>query len=610
MRVWIWGAVTVLMLTAGCAPRTANGSHGTPARSISSATTSSNRAAKRLTVASPLLVTQSRLVLPAPAFWSFHDLDFVSPTSGYAVASRGPRMAVLYSGNSGKTWTERITDSKILQLDMVSASTGWMTACAGAACTLKRTVNGGRSWMTVMRVPVRDHVQIDFISSAVGWLERSAPPHNTPVLYRTTDGGTHWSLVNASPPSYGWAFSNSLDFINPHDGWLAVGGEGGVGEQVKAVYHTTDGGYSWAKIAVSANLGSSQKAPLPVGGYLNQIAFINAQVGYMTLAGPMSAVLRTADGGHHWTVIRSTAFPLGGTQASDPTFPSTSVGYVVGWDAASVWNTMDGGMRWTTQYPPLHPTQVVGFRNAQDGLGFGTVADGGLATTLIRSSDGGRTWTTIGDSSTTFWNLQWTGPHTVWALGDGLHTGTRVYVSRDGGSQFVPVALPVQGAAEGIAMTPPSGGIVVIGTASRSEMLTTHDGGQRWTAVTLPFAARVVARSGHDDLWALGSAGQSLYYSTNNGQTWIQQALPGAAYRITQPRTLRFLSASFGYLWGSNSLMTTDNGGETWHLATAPASVQLNAFDFVSPNKGWLVDGSNLGFYTTTNGGKTWGNSP
>ncbi len=545
-------------------------------------------------------------MLPAPAVWSFHALDFVTPTSGYAVASRGPHMAVLYTGNSGKTWTARATDSKIVQLDMVSASTGWMTACAGAACALKRTVNGGRSWMTVMRFPVRDHVQIDFTSSAVGWRERSAPPHNTPVLYRTTDGGAHWSLVNASPPSYGGAFSNSFDFINPHDGWLAVGGEGGVGEQVKAVYHTTDGGYSWAKIAISANLGSAQKTPVPVGGYLNQIAFSNAHVGYMTLAGPMSAVLRTADGGHHWTVIRSTAFPLGGTQASDPTFPSPSVGYVVGWDAASVWKTTDGGMHWTVQYPPLHPTQVVGFRNAQDGLGFGTVADGALPTNLIRTRDGGRTWTTIGDSAATFWNLQWTGPHTVWALGYGLHAGTRVYVSRDGEHQFVPVALPVQGAVEGIAMSPPSGGIVVVGAASGSEMLTTHDGGHRWTAVTLPFAARVVARAGHHDLWALGSTGQSLYHSTNNGKTWISQALPGAAYRITQPSTLRFLSASFGYLWGSNSLMTTDNGGKTWSLSTAPASVQLNAFDFVSPNKGWLVDGSNLGLYTTTNGGKTW----
>jgi hypothetical protein len=142
-------------------------------------------------------------------------------------------------------------------------------------------------------------------------------------------------------------------------------------------------------------------------------------------------------------------------------------------------------------------------------------------------------------------------------------------------------------------------------------VLATADGGAHWrsqlsgsrhvTSVDFVNAA---------DGWVVGAA--ALLVTTDGGARWT--ALPEPCPVI---RTVHFLSPAAGYAvaGGSNvsgsapeipatggTLLSTTDGGRSWHPASAPANVQSACFS--DARDGWLGAGGLL--YRTANGGRTW----
>jgi photosystem II stability/assembly factor-like uncharacterized protein len=96
-------------------------------------------------------------------------------------------------------------------------------------------------------------------------------------------------------------------------------------------------------------------------------------------------ILRTADGGDHWTTVISPATDI----LQGVFFPSPSIGYIVGWNG-DILKTVDGGITWSMQ------TSVANYGNLDVFFVDNTTGYivGGLAAFagIQKTTDGGQHW--------------------------------------------------------------------------------------------------------------------------------------------------------------------------------------------------------------------------
>jgi photosystem II stability/assembly factor-like uncharacterized protein len=178
---------------------------------------------------------------------------------------------------------------------------------------------------------------------------------NTPVIYKSTNGGVTWTSAVGSGVSVDvfaiWAVDANTAYVG--DGGVA----GGAGGNAK-VYKTTNGGTTWTIILSTG--GSA--------GFINGIKFSksNPQIGVAESDPPSGAGTNywwqlTTNGGTSWTQINGPA--LGSTYASaqgtvvliDQNF--FGVGSSNGSGDKVIWTT-NGGTSWNNTTLPLSGTQA------------------------------------------------------------------------------------------------------------------------------------------------------------------------------------------------------------------------------------------------------------
>ncbi|HVB10427.1 MAG TPA: YCF48-related protein [Bacillota bacterium] len=217
----------------------------------------------------------------------------------------------------------------------------------------------------------------------------------------------------------------------------------------------------------------------------------------------------TQDGGQHWTLLQSTNHWQMNAIDMAPGFPGQ----------------------------PLFASASAGWVPIDAGAGPGV---GGVAWTV----DGGRSWTRVGYDK--LWDihvLATADGRTVWALGDrhGDEPTTSYLIrSRDGGRTWSQV-LPALSPAGALAFTDATHGYGAGLSSDPSAVLATSDGGATWSEVgripaVIASALSFVGTNG----WAGDSAGH-LLHTTNGGQAWT--ALPSAADGVVY---LRFFDPTHG----------------------------------------------------------------
>ncbi|MFO0984868.1 MAG: hypothetical protein U1E76_24595 [Planctomycetota bacterium] len=222
---------------------------------------------------------------------------------------------------------------------------------------------------------------------------------------KTSDRGRTWRELGypSLPADY---FINGVEFTSALDGWM-VGFDLSPGQK-GYVRRTLDGGQTWQ--AADPNVPSIA------------VEFV-ADRGWILTGG--QPLWRTLDGGAHWAYVLLPEIDGNPPLPSAMSWPSTGIGYVCGWYGYLA-KSLNGGATWTKLVahmddwvnlavvaPTPHEVWVAGTRS------------GAAANRVMRSLDGGETWTT-------------------WTLGSGkpvptriVRTSSRCYVACFDGEVFV-----------------------------------------------------------------------------------------------------------------------------------------------------------------------------
>jgi photosystem II stability/assembly factor-like uncharacterized protein len=301
---------------------------------------------------------------------------------GLLAAASSPHVTV-ESQMSGAT-------TRLRGLSAVSARVAW---ASGAGGTVLRTTDGGSSWQArpipgTTRLDFRD---VDAMSEHVAFA-LSIGPGEASRIYKTSDGGEHWTLqfANTDPD----VFLDAMAF------WDADRGVA-VSDAVRGAFvvlTTINGGRAWTRVPADR-----LPAALPNEGAFAASGTNVAVSGrdHVWIGTGASRVLRSIDGGRSWKVAVA-PIPAGESSGIfSIAFRDATHGVVVGGDykkeaaaGDNVATTGDGGVTWT-----LSKKGVGGYRSVVawvPGTKQSFVAGGPSG--MDWSADDGRTWTAVDGS--------------------------------------------------------------------------------------------------------------------------------------------------------------------------------------------------------------------
>jgi len=334
-------AVVLAAILAACSAQPA-ASSPSPSKSVAAASPTPTAAPTATRTPAP---SATPPLIPLPSFAE------LSP-SGAVVWAFVAGIRLFRSTDRGDTWTERPVPPQPVngEISFIDDHEGWFASLATPAtqCTtqllaLSHTTDGGATWQTVTTsgIPAEQCKENLVFSDAQHGSLDAFDPNTPPVIYRTADGGRTWAasrlpdppgfvtrpagftlrpgavrtfgavrLVEATgliedqqPPQRRFVFGSTDDGATWTYRVTAPDPDSGVVFVTESRWfqlsagatpkETTDGGATWHAYPTTYQ----QAAPIAPA-----IVFGDAQTGYATVRG---TIQRTADGGAHWSAIRT-----------------------------------------------------------------------------------------------------------------------------------------------------------------------------------------------------------------------------------------------------------------------------------------------------------------
>ncbi len=435
---------------------------------------------------------------------------FLNDTLGWAGSETGK---IVRSTDGGATWTlmqsGQASYNYITNIQFLDPLTGYASCYAGE---MLKSIDGGLTWQASgpfdQLVLIQDfHFYDEQTGVGVG---------NGGEVIRTTDGGTTWDSI-PSPTTY-----SMFDLAVQGNTLVACGAWG-------RVMRSTDAGLTWSVQQVGST--DHQSVALSPGGRgilgtdgriqcsndmgvtwaitnegtwhtkLNKVAFqddqVGVAVGWATSGGFEGGLLRTTDGGRHWSkagggglgahLTPSGAGCIGGSNGSfsrttdgfatrsNANGPTVAIRCTWSFDALThivaggavyggIYRTANGGATWTHVLNVGNITiSDLWFVNDLQGYAVGEYGDD------YRTMDGGLTWQEMTATN---------GGNTIFFLNDTLGW-TRSFRTTDGGDTWIPMNGISLGTVS-IFFTDPDTGYAVDGGGQTER---TTDGGLTWSTV-------------------------------------------------------------------------------------------------------------------------------
>lgn len=358
------------------------------------------------------------------------------------------------------------------RLDMLDGSFGW----AWGPALITRTTDGAATLVDVTPAGIDGTHRVlaeGFLDTQHAWIAAGAASgQGNGTLYRTDDGGDHWSRVALE------AKPSSLTFVDPQHGWLVTRhlAPDHVTTQI-VLMRTDDGGDTWSSVYRTAQRQTVEpNGPKGTCEWSDPL-FTTPELGSVGLScddggGPRIDVTR--DGGSTWervslppvpdqaagTLMIASAVPLRFTSAVDGV---AAIIECIGDGRScyfhnSLYRTADGGARWTAAGASAFASTVIVSADLDHGWAPAVGS-------LLSTADGGRTWTSMSlpaelePSLANQVSYQLVSPTLGYAVSLVGRLGpsvTHFYRTTDGGSHFTEFTPTVEFAP---AADPPEGGI-------------------------------------------------------------------------------------------------------------------------------------------------------
>ncbi len=383
------------------------------------------------------------------------------------------------------------------------------------------------------------------------------------TLLKSTDGGTTWAGIVTG-------LTLNLTKVRLAGGSpdkVLVGGG-------CAVRRSDDGGDTFIRLPFSA-----RDVGCPAG--VASFSFPTDRTGYLLLAD--SRVLSTADGGRSFS--RRTAVPGG---ANDILCTADRTCFTVG---QSIQRTADGGVSWT-QVGSAAGQPLIGIERA-DSLTLYAV---GSARTVVKSIDGGATWTrkTVGNNvpAANFRTIRCGSPLQCLITTEG----NQLVRTTDGGETFSSV-VPSNDATHAVAFAGATRAVAA-GVSGSAEV--SSDGGATWSSVGSRIAGDFGVLAAVSDSVAYAGGRQGiLARTTDRGQSWANVSPP----TDTAITALAGSGDRLYVLASDQALQRSDNGGQSYSLLNSGRGpfASLHAVD---PDRLLLV--GFRGVTRTADGGETF----
>ncbi len=296
----------------------------------------------------------------------------------------GDPFAIYKTSDNGVTWDTLgfLADASIQPWTSTYYSTDLSTTgdtlvTVGAFGLINRRLNASNRQLYTSLKKVGTHYDVWANNTGLVLVvgARSAATSVPDQVYRSTDGGTTYSIATFPPTAYGYL--NSIHMIDNNTGW-AVGSN-------TSVFKTTNGGASWDSV------------PTPfteAGKILSKVIFVNANTGWIFSKTSMtgdSTIIKTTNGGTSWFKQKLSTNTGSYAQIYWADFVDANTGYCVNYTPRP-YKTTDGGDTWTVQ----NIVDVFGgFMYGIDMVDANTGYICGSSGRMYKTTNGGTLWDTL-----------------------------------------------------------------------------------------------------------------------------------------------------------------------------------------------------------------------
>lgn len=509
---------------------------------------------------------------PQPQGNTLRQLEF-GPGVGYAAGEFG----TLLRTENGLGWTGIPTGltANITVLRAVDTD----TVIVGSGCVMRRSDDRGE---TFRRVPFVAREQncpagvaaFHYPADQVGYVVLSDGSVSR------TDAGGGFSGRKEVPGTRaaggGQAVPTDVFFVNDSTGFVTAGG---------AIYRTTDNAETWTQEHAG-------------GTAINSVFFPEPSTGYAV--GDSDTVLKSTDGGDTWSPLGVSGEASGGKltrvrcAGADTCLISTESG-------DRILRVADGSTV-TAVDPSTRPVFAAGFLTPSIAVGVG---DAGAT---VFSGDSGATFTGVGSrlgggEDLSLSRLRATDAQLVHAPGNR----GRLARSTDGGRSWSTLIVPTSQDLTDASFSDANTGYSI---DSADALRFTGNGGASWTPIDTGDVPRVNAIHSIDQNIAILFTERGIYRSTaasdTSGGGTTFEAIDNTKVRRTAFNEFDRTDGQVLYAHGPTSLWTSKDRGATWRTVKNPVKKpRYRAVDFVSSRIGFALL-TNGRVYTTRNGGAKW----